>query len=139
MGKSCAWPGRAHVVDEAPVGRLFRDGHLLVPAQDGPVRERRSLAYAGIVIVGLSRSSRGEVLPDAEIVLDGVPAADADGQPMTEVARAAVEATIASIPGGRRRDGEMVREAVRRGVRSALENAWGKRPIVKVLLAQAPR
>ena len=30
----------------------------------------------------------------------------------------------------------MVREAVRRAVRSAVEDAWGKRPIAKVLVTQ---
>ena len=131
-------PGPAEIVDEAPVGRLFRDGQLLVPSEDGPVRERRSLAFAGIVIVALMRSARGEIA-DAEIALDGVPAADAEGRKMIDIVRQAVEGTIASIPRERRRDGELVREAVRRAVRSAVENVWGKRPIAKVLLTQAPR
>jgi ribonuclease J len=112
----CAWrPGSAEIVDEAPVGRLFRDGQLLVPSEDGPVRERRSLAFAGIVIVALARSGRGEIA-DAEIALDGVPAADAGGRKMVDIVREAVEGTIASIPRERRRDGELVREAVRRAV-----------------------
>jgi ribonuclease J len=132
-------PGKAQIIDEAPVGRLFRDGRLLVPAVDGPVRERRSLAFAGIVVVALVRSGRGEISPEAEIALDGVPSVDAQGRPMRDIVRDAVEGTIASIPRDRRKDGEMVREAVRRSVRSAVENAWGKRPIAKVLLVQAPR
>jgi ribonuclease J len=131
-------PGPAEVIDEAPVGRLFRDGSLLIPSEDGPVRERRSLAFAGIVIVALVRSGRGE-FADAEIALDGVPATDAEGRPMLDIVRDAVDGTIASIARDRRRDGELVREAVRRAVRSAVENVWGKRPIAKVLLAQAPR
>jgi ribonuclease J len=131
-------PGSAQIVDEAPVGRLFRDGQLLVPSEDGPVRERRSLAFAGIVIVALARSGRGEIA-EAEIVLDGVPEADADGRKMVDIVRDAVEGTIASIPRDRRKDGELVREAVRRAVRSAVEQAWGKRPIAKVLLTQSPR
>jgi ribonuclease J len=132
-------PGAAEVVDEAPVGRLFRDGQLLVPGDDGPVRERRSLAFAGVVIVALSRSGRGDVLADAEIALDGVPAVDAEGRPMIDIVREAVEGTVVSIPRDRRRDGEMVREAVRRAVRSAVERVWGKRPIAKVLLVRAGR
>jgi ribonuclease J len=79
------------------------------------------------------------VSPDAEIALDGVPAADAEGRSMVDIVRTAVEGTIASIPRDRRRDGELVREAVRRAVRSAVEDAWGKRPIAKVLLMQAGR
>jgi ribonuclease J len=132
-------PGAAEVVDEAPVGRLFRDGQLLVPAEDGPVRERRSLAFAGVVIVALARAGRGEVSWEAEIALDGVPAADAEGRPMTDIVREAVEGAVVSIPRDRRRDGEMVREAVRRAVRSAVERAWGKRPIAKVLVMRAWR
>jgi ribonuclease J len=131
-------PGPAEVVDEAPVGRLFRDGELLVPSEEGPVRERRALAFAGIVIVVLARSSRGEIV-EADIALDGVPTADAEGRKIVDIVRDAVEGTIASIPRDRRRDGELVREAVRRAVRSAVEDVWGKRPIAKVLLAQGQR
>jgi ribonuclease J len=132
-------PGVAEVVDEAPVGRLFRDGQLLVPGDDGPVRERRSLAFAGVVIVALARSSRGDVLAEAEVALDGVPVSDAGGRPMIDIVREAVEGTVVSIPRERRRDGEMVREAVRRAVRSAVERVWGKRPIAKVLLVRTSR
>jgi len=132
-------PGPAQVIDEAPVGRLFRDGRLLVPSDGGPVRERRALAFAGIVIVSLVLTGRGEPVRGPEIILDGVPTADAAGRPMTGIVLAAIEGTIASIPAARRRDGELVREAVRRAVRSAVEDAWGKRPIAKVLLAQLPR
>jgi ribonuclease J len=131
-------PGRAELIDEAPVGRLFRDGELLVPSEDGPVRERRALAFAGIVVVSLVRSARGDIA-GSEIVLDGVPTTDADGRKMVEIVRDAVDGTLASIPRDRRKDGELVREAVRRAVRSAVEHVWGKRPIAKVLLAQAPR
>jgi ribonuclease J len=131
-------PGSAEIIDEAPTGRLFRDGSLLVPSDEGPVRERRSLAYAGVVIVALA-VSRGEVLPDGEIVLDGVPAADAQGRSMLEIARGAVEGTLASIPRNRQKDAELVRDAVRRAVRAAIDEAWGKRPIVKVLLTRMPR
>ena len=132
-------PGVAEVIDEAPVGRLFRDGHLLVPAEDGPVRERRALAFAGLVVVALARSGRDGIVPDPEIVLDGVPQQDAEGRPMFEIVRDAVEGTIASIPRDRRKDPELVREAVRRAVRAAVDDAWGKRPIVKVLLTRVPR
>jgi ribonuclease J len=129
-------PGEPEIVDQAPVGRLFRDGNLLVTAEDGPVRERRSLAFAGIVIVALARSGRGNVSPDAEIVLDGVPQADAEGRPMVDIVRRTIEGTLVSIPRDRQKDTEMVREAVRRAVRSAVDDAWGKRPVVKVLMTR---
>jgi ribonuclease J len=129
-------PGPAQVIDEAPVGRLFRDGRLLVPSTDGPVRERRSLAFAGVVIVAIALSSRGELLAEPEVVLDGVPSQDASGRMMVDIVLDTVDGTFASIPPKRRKDGEAMRESMRRAVRSAVEQAWGKRPIVKVLLTQ---
>jgi ribonuclease J len=68
-----------------------------------------------------------------------VPAFDAGGRQMADVVRRAVEGTLASIPRDRQKDAEMVREAVRRAVRAAVDDAWGKRPVVKVLLTQPPR
>ncbi len=56
---------------------------------------------------------------------------------MLEIVRDAVEGTLASIPRDRQKDAEMVREAVRRAVRAAVDEAWGKRPIVKVLVTRA--
>jgi ribonuclease J len=127
-------PGPVRIVDDAPVGRLFRDGNLIVPSGDGPVRERRKLAAVGIVMVALALSRRGEVLGEPQIAIDGVPYEDTAGEPMEEIVLTALEGTLRSIPRDRRRDLEMVSEAVRRGVRSAVANAWGKKPIVKVLV-----
>jgi ribonuclease J len=132
-------PGPAEIIDDAPVGRLFRDGRLLIPSEDGPVRERRALAFYGVIAVALAQSGRGNISPDAEIMLDGVPAADAEGRPMADIVRRAIEGTIASIPRDRQRDVEMVRDAVRRSVRAAVDDNWGKRPVVKVLITRAPK
>jgi ribonuclease J len=129
-------PGAAEVIDQAPVGRLFRDGRLLLAAEEGPLRQRRALAFAGIVIVSLTLSLRGELLADPLIMLDGVPALDGSGESMLEHLLDVVDDTLKSIPAARRRDGETVREAVRRAVRARVENLWGKRPITKVLLTQ---
>jgi ribonuclease J len=129
-------PGAAAIIDEAPIGRVFRDGRLLVSAEEGPVRQRRALAFAGIVVVSITLSGRGELLAEPMIALDGVPAFDAAGESVLEHVLDVVDGTLKSIPPPRRRDGETVREAVRRAVRARVEDLWGKRPITKVLLTQ---
>ena len=129
-------PGPAEVIDQAPVGRLFRDGRLLVASEEGPVRQRRALAFAGMVIVSLTLSARGELLADPLVTLDGVPALDGAGGSILEQLLDAIDGTLRSIPPPRRKDSEMVREAVRRAVRARIEDVWGKRPITKVLLTQ---
>ncbi len=128
-------PGRAEIIDQAPVGRLFRDGRLLVASEDGPVRQRRALAFAGIVIVSLTLSARGELLAEPQVALDGVPTLDGAGESILEHLLDAIDGTLRSIP-PRRRDNETVREAVRRAVRARVEDLWGKRPITKVLVTQ---
>jgi len=81
-------------------------------------------------------SGKGELLADPQVILDGVPTADVTGRKMQEIVLDAVDGTLRSIPPNRRKDAGVVREAVRRAVRSAVEDAWGKRPIAKIMLTQ---
>lgn len=128
-------PGPAAITDEAPVGRLFRDGRLIVASDEGPVRERRKLSFVGIVVVSLVLSRRGELLADPEVVLDGIPSETAEGRAMADIVLDAVEGTIGSMPVPRRRDTDTVREAIRRAVRAAIDGQWGKKPIAKVMVS----
>ena len=127
-------PGKPKVIDEIPVGRYFRDGRLVISEGEGSVRERRKLSAVGLVAVALAMTPRGTVLGDVDLALDGIPEEDANGELMEDLVLDAVDGTIESIPQRRRKDIEMVREAVRRSTRAAVDRAWGKRPIVKVLI-----
>jgi ribonuclease J len=128
------WPAPAGVIDEAPVGRLYRDGNLIVPDADGPVKARRKLSFAGIAVDAMTFSRRGEILGQPEVVLEGIPDAAADGEDMMEIVLDAIDGTLRSIPAKRRGDLDMVSEAVTRSVRGAINGVWGKKPIVKVLM-----
>lgn len=127
-------PGRPKIVDDAPVGRLYRDGRLIVPGDEGPVRERRKLSTVGIAVVSFAMTRRGALATDAVAALDGVPAVTKDGELMEDIVLDTVEDTIESIPLQRRKNPELVRDAVRRAVRAVFNEEWGKKPIVKVLL-----
>jgi ribonuclease J len=127
-------PRPAEVVDEVPVGRQYRDGKLIIPAGEGPVRERRRLGFAGIACVAIALDKDGELSADPEVALDGIPLSTLDGRSMEEKVLDTVEGTIESIPKKRRKDDKMVADAVRRSVRAAIDQAWGKKPIVKVLV-----
>lgn len=127
-------PRPAKVVDDVPVGRFYRDGKLIVPSVDGPVKERRRLAFAGIVCVAVAIDKHGEVCADPEVALDGVPHTTLDGRSMEEVVFKIVDGTLESIPMKRRKDDKMVADALKRAVRAAVDQAWGKKPIVKVMV-----
>jgi ribonuclease J len=127
-------PEPAGIIDDVPVGRLYRDGAILTSADDGQVRDRRKLSFAGIVAVSLVLTAKGELVADPEVALNGLPAADNNGIPLVEIARDAAIGTVESIPKPRRKDPAVVSEAVRRGVRAAIYQAWGKKPVCSVLL-----
>jgi ribonuclease J len=128
-------PGPARVIDDAPVGRLFRDGRLLVPEGEGPVRERRKLAAVGMVVASVVLSRKGEVVADPIVELDGVPVVDEEGESMLDIAYDALEGTLKSIPPARRRDPDLVEEAIRKALRGAISEVWGKKPICKVMVS----
>ncbi|MBU2534282.1 MAG: ribonuclease J [Alphaproteobacteria bacterium] len=129
-------PGKPDKIDEVPVGRRYRDGKLVVSDGENAVRERRRLAIVGLVAVAMAVDQRGNVIGDLDVAIDGVPDRSADGKLMEDIILDAVDGTIDSIPPKRRKDTEMLREAIRRAVRSAVDSVWGKKPIVKVLLAE---
>ncbi len=128
-------PGAPKIIDDAPVGRLFRDGRLIVPSDEGPVKDRRKLAAVGIVIVTIVLSRKGDVVAEPQVVLDGVPGFNAEGEPMSEIVMTAVEGTLKSTPPLRRKDPAGLEDAVKRAVRAAVADAWGKKPIAKVLIS----
>ena len=125
-------PGPAGKIDEVPAGRLYKDGSLLVSAEERTVADRRRLGFAGVVSVALAVSSRGELVADPEVMLTGIPVADAHGQQIEELAREAALEAIESMPRARRRDPEAIAEAVRRAIRAALAAVWNKKPTCHV-------
>lgn len=127
-------PGPAEVIDEVPAGRLFRDGRLIVGAEDGGMRERRRLSFAGLVSIAIVLSDRGEVLEDPQVELVGVPQKDEDGRSIRERVEDVVDETLDSLPKPKRRDAGTVRDAVRKAVRAEIDQAWGKKPTVVALV-----
>jgi ribonuclease J len=125
-------PGEPGKIDEVPAGRLYKDGSLLVSAEERTVADRRRLAFAGVVSVALAVSDRGELIADPAVTLTGIPEADAQGQRIEDIAYDAALDAFESMPRARRRDPDAVAEAVRRAVRAALSSAWNKKPTCHV-------
>ena len=125
-------PGRAEIIDEVPSGRLYKDGSLLVSAEDKSVAGRRRLSFAGIVSVALALTDKGVLVADPEVELIGLPATDASGASMHDIACDAVEEALETLPKPRRRDPDAIADAVKRAVRGAIAERWNKKPICHV-------
>lgn len=128
-------PGLPEKTRSVESGRLYRDGNLIGPVAAVGFSERRHLSFAGHVAIAVAIDRRGEVLADPEVALAGIPLADASGRRFEDIVLDAANSALDSIPGARRRDEEVVRDAVYRAVRAAMREAWGKKPVCSVLVA----
>ncbi|TKT79090.1 ribonuclease J [Aquamicrobium sp. LC103] len=129
-------PGGAQIVDKVPFGRIFKDGKLIGTDQEIGVRDRRKLSFAGHVAVNVVLDDRYEIAGDPDLVAIGLPEEDAVGEPLEEIMLDAAIGAVESIPRVRRKDLDLVQESVRRAVRSAANDAWGKKPIVTVFVTR---
>ncbi|UXN07386.1 ribonuclease J [Bartonella sp. HY761] len=127
-------PGEVRIIDEVPVGRIYKDGYLLGDEDELGIRERRKLSYVGHVAVSLLMDKNFDLASAPDLVAYGVPETDGRGELMEDLLMDRVEDAIGSIPKQRRRDSEVVRESARRAVRSAVNEIWGKKPVVTVFL-----
>jgi ribonuclease J len=129
-------PGPVEIIEEAPFGRIFKDGNLIGDFDELGVGDRRKLSFAGHVSVNIILDSRYDFVSDPDLSAFGLPAADNDGEDMEDILYDAVLGAVESIPRVKRKDLDMVKEAARRAVRSAANNAWGKKPIVTVFVTR---
>jgi ribonuclease J len=125
-------PGTPGVIDELPHGRVYKDGTVLIGADSRTIADRRRLSFVGMVTVALALTEKGALAADPEVELLGIPERGRDGKALADVALDAVEDTVESLPRQKRRDPDAVAEAVKRAVRGAIAQQWGKKPICYV-------
>lgn len=129
-------PGAAEIIDQVPFGRLFKDGRLIGSDEEMGIRDRRKLSFAGHVAVNVVLDDRYELAGDPDLVAIGVAVTNADGEELDELMLTAAIGAVDSIPRQRRKDLNLVQESVRRAVRGAANEAWGKKPLVTVFVTQ---
>lgn len=128
-------PAPVEQVDEIDSGRIYKDGRLVGDLDDIGVSSRRKLSNAGHVAISIVLDAYGDILCDPELELVGLPRQTGAGRPLEEAVMAAALGTLESLTKARRRDPDVVSEAVRRSIRAAVVNIWGKKPICTVFVA----
>jgi len=118
-------PGRAQLIDETPSGRIHLDGTVLVAEGEGYSKARRTMSYAGLIVVTLVLDQKGRIATDPMILFEGIPEAIHDR------AREALEGVV-KRHNPKRDDEEALKETTRRAVRRAASDAWGKKPVTRV-------
>ena len=125
-------PGDPGIIDELPAGRLYKDGTILEDAKSRAVVERRRMGFAGCVFVAIAITEKGELADDPEVDLVGIPEKNSAGEALDDIVFDVAVSTVEGLPRARRRDPDALAESVRRAVRSALNEEWGKKPLCLV-------
>ncbi len=120
-------PGRPELIDEVPAGRIHMDGRVLVAEGEGLAKDRRAMAFAGLLVVSLVVDHKGRIAAPPVVLGEGMP------EPVEAAVLKAVEDTI---EGNKRSDPDDLAENVRRAARRAAHDAWGKKPITRVLVSE---
>lgn len=130
------YPGAAEIVDQVPFGRVYKDGKLVGSDEAMGIKDRRKLSFAGHVAVNVVLDDKYELAGDPDLVAIGVAEADASGELLEDIMLDAAVGAVDSIPRQRRKDLDLVQESVRRSVRAAANETWGKKPLVTVFVTR---
>jgi len=129
-------PGAAEILEKVTFGRIYKDGRLSGDDDVMGIRERRKLSFAGHVAVNVVLDEKYEMAGDPDIVAIGVAKVDGRGEDIEGLMLDAAVGAIDSIPRQRRKDLDLVQEAVRRAVRGSANEIWGKKPLVTVFVTR---
>jgi ribonuclease J len=129
-------PGEPGVIGQAAHGKLAKDGNLLVKLDDEAMRNRQALAFAGIVTIALAITAKGDMAGVPDVVTNGLPTRTKDGSAMDALIDSALFQTFDNLPKQKRRDADLVSTAIEKAVRGAVNQAWGKKPAVNVLVIE---
>ncbi len=130
-------PGDPGISDQVQHGQLAKDGSVVIPANDPAIAARVKLGFAGVISIAVAFTARGEVAGDPDVLMSGLPSHTRDGKPMDVTVDDAIFNTLDNLGRGKRRDPEAAANAIERSVRGAVGAAWGKKPLVHVLILEA--
>jgi ribonuclease J len=128
-------PNGAAIVDEVPVGRLASDGKGLLPVGGAALKDRQRVILNGSAVVTLVLDRQGRLVAPPAISLIGL-VEDAAGSTALPFLRDALERGFDQLPAGPRRDDDGVRDTVRRVLRRAINDRFGKRPLIEIHLVR---
>jgi len=132
-------PGRATVVEKREVGRTFIDETGFEEIDGEVVKERRQLAYDGVVtpVVTIDEES-GELEGEPEVVARGLLGLDGNGNAANFLSdmRRVVTAAVENASRDERRDASILKERVRLELKRYIQKQTGAKPVILPVVVQ---
>ena len=118
------------------MGGSARTARARCAATDEAVRVRRSSRISGIVTIALAVTAKGDLAGVPDVMTAGMPAQDPRRLRHGRHRRRGPVPDLRQLPRQKRRDADVVSNAIEKAVRNAIASAWGKRPTVHVLVVE---
>lgn len=127
----------ATVIEKREVGRTFIDDSGFEEIEHETVRERKHMAFDGIVtsVVTLSEAT-GEFGAPTEVVARGVIGADGASNEFVKDMERIVTAAVEGTPAKERRDTSLLKEKVRLELKRYIQKQTGARPVIVPVFVQ---
>ena len=127
---------RAVITDKREVGRTFIDETGFEEIDTETVRERKQLAYEGIVTVAVTIDEEtGELEAEPEIVTRGLVGVDSTNGFLKNAQRIVTEA-VENAPHAERVDTSLLKERVRVELKRYIQKQTGARPVILPVIVQ---
>lgn len=127
---------RATVVEKREVGRTFIDGSGFEEIDRETVRERKQIAYDGMITLVITiNEETGELESPPEIVARGVIGLEGSNGYHKDAQRIITE-TVASATSAEREDMTLLKERVRVEVKRFLQKQTGAKPVITPVIVQ---
>ena len=130
---------RAVVVEKREVGRTFIDDSGFEEIGGEVVKERRQLAYDGVITPVVTINERsGEIEAPPEIAARGVIGMDGNGgsDSLLRDMQSVVTKTVEAATKDERRDSSLLRERVRVDLKRFMQKQTGSRPVIVPVVVQ---
>jgi len=122
---------RAAVVGKRDVGRTFIGESGFEEIDREVVRERRQLAYDGVVTPVITIDSEtGEMEAEPEVVARGLIGSDGNGAGLVRDMRRVVAETVEAATSKERQDASLLKERVRVELKRYLQKQTGAKPVI---------
>jgi len=125
-------PGQVAIIDEVPAGRLYVDAGMLTPENGEALRERRHMAFNGMLAVAVALDGKGRIVSGPQIRALGLPGDEEDElEDLLDDLADEAERALKKLSSEQRNDDDEVETALSRAVKKAAYRIWERRPVVE--------
>ena len=128
------FPGKPHVFDKAPSGRLYLDGNMSVDEDSQSIKDRKNLSANGYMEVTILISQKGNIHKRPVLTFRGIPVYDVDE--FIYGLEEAIEGTIRTFSLGNKKQEYNLIDALKITCKKYTKEMTGKKPFTNINLVK---